>query len=102
VSRRKVRGFIKCAVERVVVQAATTTSERIATEVPEGTEGAIPVTQEDGSTKYFVVTFKGTPEIVRQGRALGSTTKGGQLNVPANMAPKGGKGATPLTRSKKK
>jgi hypothetical protein len=100
-SRRKVRGFIKCAVERIVVQAATTTRERVATEVPEGTEGAIPVTQDDGSTKFFVVTFKGTPEIVKQGRALGSTTKGGQRNTTDNMAPKGGKQSAPVMRSKK-
>ncbi len=83
------------------MQQASTTRERIVTEVPEGTEGAIPITQDDGSVKHFVVTFKGTPEIVKQGRALGSTTRGGQKNDAANMAPKGKGGAAPMTRSKK-
>jgi hypothetical protein len=100
-SRAKVRGFVKQPVQRIVVQAATTSRERIVTEVPEGTDGAIPIVQDDGSTKHFVVSFKTTPEIVKQGRAFGPTTKGGKRNTPESMAPKGKGGAAPITRSKK-
>lgn len=83
----------KQPVASVVVRAESTA--RVAKEVPEGTDGAIPIVQGDGSTRFFVVGFKVAPEIVRQGPATGPTTTRGQKNDPKNNAPRGKGGAKP-------
>jgi hypothetical protein len=90
----------KQPVEKVLVKPAVVSKERIATEVPAGTEGAIPIRQEDGSEKFFVVSSKVvTPEVVKY-IAIRPTTTRGACNDTKNMAPKGTKGAAPLMRKK--
>jgi hypothetical protein len=97
-SRRKVRGFVKQPVEHILVKPEVVTKERVAVEVPEGTDGAIPVTQDDGTVKFFVVKFKVVSQAVYKTKALGPTTKGGQRNDVKNMAPKGGKSSKTAPR----
>ena len=81
----------KQPVQKIVVKAAVQSREREAVEVPEETDGALPVLQDDGSTKWFVVRFKvTTPEVARY-IATGPTTTRGAKNDPKNMAPKGSK-----------
>lgn len=60
------------------------------TEVPEGTPKSVPVKQEDGSVKFFLVEREDVTVI--RGRAMGSTLTAqacGKENKPENMAPKG-------------
>lgn len=81
----------KQPLKKIVVRTAVQSKEREALEMPEGTDGALPVTQEDGSVKWFVVRFKVvTPEVARY-IAAGPTTTRGSKNDPKNMAPKGSK-----------
>jgi len=81
----------KQPVRKIVVKAAVQSKEREAVEVPEGTDGAMPIAQDDGSMKWFVVRFKiVTPEVARY-VAEGPTTTHGAKNDPKNMAPKGSK-----------
>jgi len=87
-------------VERILVKPAVVTRSRIVTEVADGTDGAIPIVQEDGSTKFFVVRFKEVSPAVYKIRALGPTTLRGLPNDTKNMAPRGSKGAAPLMRKK--
>lgn len=75
VSRKKIRGFVKQPVERTVV-------------IPETSERKILTNPETGELEVIYIT---APAVFKQGRALGSTTKGGQTNDVKNMAPKGGK-----------
>jgi len=91
----------KASVERILVKPAVVSRERIVSEVLAGTEGAIPIKQDDGTTKYFVVSFKEISPAVVKVKALASTTTKGQRNDVKNMAPKGGKGAAPLMRKKR-
>ncbi len=82
------------AVDRVVVQPAVYTKERVAMEVPEGTEGAMGINQDDGSVKWFVVGFKvAVPEVVKF-VASGPTTTKGKLNTGGTGA--GKKSAQPV------
>ena len=80
---------VKQPVRKIVVKAAVQSREREAVEVPEGTEGALAIQQEDGTTKWFVVRFKTVSREVARYVAAGPTTKRGQKNDPKNMAPKG-------------
>lgn len=84
---------VKQPVKKVVLSPAVQSKERVAVEVPEATTGAIPVTQEDGSVKFFVIQFKIVVPERAKFVATGPTTKGrGKNNTPANMAPKGRSG----------
>jgi hypothetical protein len=80
---------IKRPVTHTIIKPAQVTRDRVVVEVPAGTDGAIPIVQEDGSTKLFVVKFKEVSPAVVSVRALGPTTQRGQKNNPANMAPRG-------------
>lgn len=88
-SRAKVRGFIKQPIATIVVSPEKRVSERKVVLNPETNEYEV----------QFIETA--TPEIVKQGKAFGPTTKGGKRNTPESMAPKGKGGAAPITRSKK-
>jgi len=88
VSRRKLRGFTKQPVERVVISPEKRISERKVVLNPESNEYEV---------KYIETI---TPAVVKVGRAQGPTTPGGKRNVTENMAPKGSKGAAPLMRKK--
>lgn len=92
----------KVEVRETVLKPAVQSKEREVREVPAGTEGAVPITQEDGSTKFFLVTFKVTSPAVVKHIACDSTTTKGKRNTPDNMAPKGKGGSAPITQSKKK
>lgn len=90
----------KQPVRKIVIKASVQSKEREAVEVPEGTDGALAVVQDDGSTKYFVVRFKVvTPEVVRY-VAMGPTTARGAKNDPKNMVAKGKGGSAPLMKKK--
>lgn len=90
VARKHAKKFKqKQPVERITVKPAVVSRERIVTEVPAGTEGAIPVKQDDGTEKFFVVSFKEVSPAVVKVRALGPTTTRGLRNDPKGMAPKG-------------
>ena len=71
----------KQPVQKVILKPAVQSKEREAVEVPEGTPGAIPVLQDDGSKKFFIVTFKVvTPEVAKY-VAVGPTTSRGLPNA---------------------
>ena len=81
----------KQPVKAILLTPAIQSKEREAVEVPEGTPGAIPVLQDDGSKKYFIVTFKVVKPAQYKYIAAGPTTTRGSKNDPKSMAPKGSK-----------
>lgn len=84
---------VKQPVKKVVIKAAVQSREREVIEVPEGTDNAMAIQQDDGSTKYFVVKFKTVTAEVAKYVACGPTTKRGLKNRPEFMAPRGKSGA---------
>jgi hypothetical protein len=89
-ARKHSKKFKKsAAVSRTVLSPCITTKARVVTEVPAGTPNAIPVTQDDGSVKHFVVEPKVIKPAVVKVMATEPTTTKGQRNDPKNMAPKG-------------
>jgi len=67
-SRRKVRGFVKQPVERVVIKPERRTTERKVVLNPSTNEYEV---------KYIETV---TPAVIKQGKAAGPTTKGGSTN----------------------
>lgn len=66
-------------------------NNREVTEVPEGTPGAHPITQEDGTTKFFLVKPKVLIPARTYQRAVGPTTTRGKQNDTKHMVKKGAK-----------
>ena len=82
------RTSIKQPVVRTIVSPEVVSRERIVTEVPEGTVGAIAVKQDDGSLKHFVVSFKVVRPAIITIKASGPTTKRGNPNTPPSTMKK--------------
>lgn len=89
-ARKHAKKFVKKQpVTQVLVRAAVLGNERIAREVPAGTEGAHAITQDDGSVKHFIVERNVVSPAVYKNVANGPTMVKGNKNVPPSK--KGGK-----------
>jgi hypothetical protein len=82
-ARRHAKKFKqKVSVTRILLRPAVHGNERTVTEVAEGTPDAVAIKQDDGSTKFFLVTHNILTPAVYKVMATGPTMRRGEVNEP--------------------